>query len=210
MPWSITRDGSKYCVTKEGDDSPLKCYDSRTDAIKYQRALYANESRDSMVAAITYEEPAPEDNVKDRLDQALARLDSLAERGENEPGFKITMASNPQMTETLLALTATINQISERLENGERVSESLLASLQSMAVQQPPVVNVEAPIVNVPETVIHVPAPVVNVEAPVVNIPETVVNVPAPIVNVSVPEREKKVTFLRDPFGRLEGAEIGE
>jgi len=41
VPWSIQRREGKYCVTKEGASSPLKCYSARTDAIKSQRALYA-------------------------------------------------------------------------------------------------------------------------------------------------------------------------
>jgi hypothetical protein len=42
MPWSIQRREGKYCVVKQGGEL-LKCYPSRTDAIKYQRALYAHE-----------------------------------------------------------------------------------------------------------------------------------------------------------------------
>jgi len=43
MPWSIQKREGKYCVVKQGATTPLKCYSARTDAIKYQRALYANE-----------------------------------------------------------------------------------------------------------------------------------------------------------------------
>lgn len=35
MPYPMTRKGSQYCVNG-------KCYDKRSDALKYQRALYAN------------------------------------------------------------------------------------------------------------------------------------------------------------------------
>jgi hypothetical protein len=42
MPWSIQRREGKYCVVKQGGEV-LKCYPNRTDAIKYQRALYAHE-----------------------------------------------------------------------------------------------------------------------------------------------------------------------
>ena len=208
MPWSITRDGPKYCVTKQGEDSPLKCYDNRTDAIKYQRALYANESRASVVAALTYEEPVEAPDT--RLEEALARLDEIAAKEASKEHLQVTVKSaDHEVTE---ALIATLDQISERLLNGERVSESLIASLHAMAAQPAPIVNVAPTEVHIPETVVNVPAPVVNVEAPVVNIPETVVNVPAPNVTVNMPEasKEKKVTFTRDPFGKLEGAEITE
>jgi hypothetical protein len=50
---------------------------------------------------------------------------------------------------------------------------------------------------NMPEQVIHVPAPQVRVDAPIVNIPETV-------VNVNVPEQRTVVrTVERDADGRI-------
>lgn len=45
MPWSIKQRDGKYCVVKEGASAPVPggCHSSRADAIKHQRALYANE-----------------------------------------------------------------------------------------------------------------------------------------------------------------------
>jgi len=45
MPWNIAKRGDNWCVVKEGEDSPIKggCHASRSDALKHQRALYANE-----------------------------------------------------------------------------------------------------------------------------------------------------------------------
>lgn len=45
MPWNISRRGGKYCVVKQGESEPVPggCHASRADAIKHQRALYANE-----------------------------------------------------------------------------------------------------------------------------------------------------------------------
>ena len=45
MPWSVEKRGDNWCVVKEGEDSPIKggCHASRSDALKHQRALYANE-----------------------------------------------------------------------------------------------------------------------------------------------------------------------
>lgn len=207
MPWRVSNNDGRWCVTKEGDDSPLKCYDSRTDAIKYQRALYANESRSDMVAAITYEEPEPE--LDPRLLLALARLEELSEKEKAQGNSPVNITLSPDQSVTR-ELLAALDQITARLADGERFSESLVASLVSLT-QQPPVVNVEAPIVNVPETVVNLPAPIVNIEPPVVNVPETVVNVPAPLVTVNMPDRAKKVTFERDPLtGQVTTADVTE
>ena len=47
MPWRLSQRKGRWCVVKEGESSPVPggCHDSRADAIKHQRALYANESR---------------------------------------------------------------------------------------------------------------------------------------------------------------------
>jgi hypothetical protein len=46
MPWSIHKRGSQWCVVKEGDSSPVPggCHESRSKAVRHQRALYAGES----------------------------------------------------------------------------------------------------------------------------------------------------------------------
>lgn len=43
MPWSIKENDGKYCVVKDADGSTEKCYASRDEAVKYQKALYASE-----------------------------------------------------------------------------------------------------------------------------------------------------------------------
>jgi len=45
MPWNIAKRGDNWCVVKEGETAPIKggCHASRSDALKHQRALYANE-----------------------------------------------------------------------------------------------------------------------------------------------------------------------
>ena len=47
MPWQIAKRGDNWCVVKEGESEPIKggCHASRSDALKHQRALYANESQ---------------------------------------------------------------------------------------------------------------------------------------------------------------------
>ena len=42
MPYAIEKIGGVYFVTKHGRKVNKKGYKSRTQAIKYQRALYAN------------------------------------------------------------------------------------------------------------------------------------------------------------------------
>ena len=46
MPWDVRKNGSRYCVYKKGSSSPIAggCHATRADAIKHQRALYANEA----------------------------------------------------------------------------------------------------------------------------------------------------------------------
>lgn len=45
IPWSIESRDGRYCVVKNGESKPVPggCHDSRADAIKHQRALYASE-----------------------------------------------------------------------------------------------------------------------------------------------------------------------
>lgn len=61
MPWSIKRRDGKFCVVKEGGKVE-KCHASRADAVKHQRALYANEpsARTASVAAVAPLKPPAE------------------------------------------------------------------------------------------------------------------------------------------------------
>lgn len=202
MPWSIEkREGYWFLIAESGQTEAY--FEDRTDAVKMQRSLHAAERAANLVSAITYEEPKPE--VDTRLEDALARLDELSEKQEKKEQLQITVGQDPQVMEALLA---TINQISERLENGERVTESLVASLHTLAAQPAPTVTV-----NVPEQA----PPVVNVAAaevvvPEIRVPEINVSVPAAEVTVMMPEpKPRNVTFVRDPLdGKLQGAEITE
>lgn len=224
MPWSVQKRESKWCVVKEGGDVE-GCHASRTDAIKHQRALYSNESRmasmyaeldervEEVVEEIVQEValpvyngngsrtgpimPALDGNPK--VDQRLqAAMELIAEFTQEPPQPHPIHVTVENDNSGMQALVAALGQITERLMNGEKVSESLVASLQNLAEQAPPVVNVE-------------------VESPVVNVPAPIVNVPAANITVHpeifLPEQEKrvsKVTMVRDPFGKLEGAEITE
>lgn len=72
MPWSIQRKDGRYCVIKDADGKSAGCHDSRADAIKQQRALYAQESR---TASVLGEAPTEaEAGVEAVLTAALAPL----------------------------------------------------------------------------------------------------------------------------------------
>lgn len=65
MPWSIIRRSGKFCVKKGGSGQKgeiLKCYDSREEALKYQRALYHGESdkpsTKQMAASVSFTDEA--------------------------------------------------------------------------------------------------------------------------------------------------------
>lgn len=81
--WSIERRDGRYYVVRGGDGAPVPggCHDSRVDAIKHQRALYANEAR---VAAMYAELDA------DYLDEVAlldddAQLEAAALEVDREP-----------------------------------------------------------------------------------------------------------------------------
>jgi Mu-like prophage I protein len=55
MPWVVKKNKDKFCVYKKGDDTPMKgaCHNSRADAIRQMRALYANSKEFSQAIAGT-------------------------------------------------------------------------------------------------------------------------------------------------------------
>lgn len=42
MPYEIRRLNGRHCVAKQGEADTMKCYDTKAEALKYLRALYAN------------------------------------------------------------------------------------------------------------------------------------------------------------------------
>jgi len=46
MPWTVKQNDSRWCVYKKGEDTPVPggCHDSRDEAVRHQRALYAAEN----------------------------------------------------------------------------------------------------------------------------------------------------------------------
>lgn len=195
IPWHLERREGKVCVIKDADGSTAGCHDSRTSAVKQMRALYANESRmASMYAELDArpEEVLPEEEVKSNGSE-LVRIEIGKEHDH-----------------LIASLSDRLDAMAQR---ESETQQALVAALQQIGMREP-VVNVEAPNVNVEPPEVNIQPPAVTVEAPLVTVEGTQVNVPAPEINVILPEekrpRDKKVSFLRDPLGRLEGAEVSE
>lgn len=143
----MNKRGDSWCVVKEGESEPIKggCHASRSDALKHQRALYANESQMASANGPLRIElgGVPDETLPVLVESLTAISDRLAE------------------TEGALAL------VMEKL--------TLLASVEPPVVNvsvPEPVVNITVPEpvvnVNVPEARVEIttPAPVVNVELP--------------------------------------------
>lgn len=152
MPWSIEPRDGRYCVVKQGASEPVPggCHDKRTDAVKHQRALYANESR---VAAI------------------YADLDDVEEAVEEEQRVAQEIRVVLEQPEAMTAAVAeTLELVREQIAAGARLHDGLLEALraaaqQSQIVVEPTPVTVAAPIV-------HVAAPNVEVHPQIVMQPD--------------------------------------
>lgn len=208
MPWSLHNRDGKWCVVKEGESEPVPggCHSSRADAIKHQRALYANESRVASQYAELDALPEPAPVVMNagaspftHLSPFATELVGLLLKDDRERSLVASVAETQQ---------AALSQMKEDTE--ER--RALVAALERMAQ---PNIHVPAPEVNVrvdaPQITVDVPTPEVIVAAPTVE-----VQVAAPEVTVrpqiTVPQTPaRKVTFERDLLtGRVVGAEVSE
>lgn len=198
MPWALSQREGKWCVVKEGESSPVAggCHGSRADAIKHQRALYANESR---MASIYSELDAQPDHVPETplevaapalaasaLSPLAAELVGLLLKDEREKSLVASMADSQSL-------------ISQQLSEAREDRQALVAALGRMGA---PTINLPAPEVNV-----NVPPAEINFTAPApevtVNVPAAEVTVNSPDVNVTVeapPSAQKTVTFERDPL----------
>ena len=209
MPWHLENRDGKVCVIKDADGSVAGCHDSRTDAIKQQRALYANESRTAAMYAeldaqdYGWEEPKEEPVpavLEDSLSPFAAQLVGLILKDEREKSLTASLAQSMDAISTRMAA-----------EHEERTA--LVAALSAIGQ---PVINVETPevTVNVPPAEVRVDVPPAEVT---VNTPEVKVDVPAPQVTfspeINLPSAtvSKTVTFERDPLtGQVSKAEVAE
>lgn len=205
MPWSLERRDSKWCVIKDSDGSSAGCHDSRADAIKQQRALYANESR----MASMYDEldaqpdPIPEVAAQPMVVAASSSLSPFAAE-------LVGMLLKDDREKSLVASMA--DQQAQARQEAAEDRRALVAALQMLGS---PVVNVPAPEVNVtvPEAQIHVsvPAPEVTYTAPDVHVDVAAPNVTVRPEIVMPTPPTKKVTFERDPLTQqVTGAEVTE
>lgn len=192
MPWSLSQRDGKWCVVKDSDGEVEGCHDSRADAIKQQRALYANERR---VAALYEELDAQEVEVIEpeeprHVTPNASELVKIEIGKENE------------------ALTASLLERMEAMDlRAAETQQALVAALHAIGTRSP-VVNVAAPEVSVE-------APNVTVEPPAVTIEAPEVTVEAPNVTVEpqihLPPTQKTVTFERDPLsGQVTQARVQE
>lgn len=207
MPWNIERREGRYCVIKQADGSSAGCHDSRTDAIKQQRALYANESRmasmydelDSRPEDYGWVEPEPEPVIPgSTLSPFAAELVGMILKDEREKSLTASLAKS-------------MDAISERMASEKEERGALVAALSQIGQ---PVINLPAPEVRV-----EVPAPEVkvNVEAPQVTVQAPEVHVDVPPANITVrpeinlPSSTKTITFERDPLtGQVSKADVTE
>lgn len=120
------------------------------------------------------------------------------------------LTADAQMSESMIA---SIDAISERIEQTERIllsvvdalakvveaqnvdREAFTAALTASANRPDPVVNVSVP---VPEVKVTVPKPRFNIQNP------------TPVVNVTMPASKKTITFERDFNGDIKTADIQE
>lgn len=212
MPWSITRREGKWCVIKDSDGSESGCHDSRADAVKQQRALYANESRmASMYAeldAMPEEELAPPEPVA--AAPAAAQAPALSSVATELVGL---ILKDERERSLIASLATSMEEISTSMKGQHAERTALVAALENVSA---PVVNLPAPIVNVePQVTVEPPSvtvtPEITVQAAEITIPAPEVHV-HPEVTVQIPEpKPRTVTFERDPLtGSLAKAEVRE
>src|SRR5262245_1349113 len=201
MPWTLEQRDGRWCVIKEADGSNEGCHPSRAEAIKHQRALYANEARmasmyDHLDAQPEPQPFVPSGPVPSQLGPLATELVGLLLKDDRERSLTASLVTQQE-------------QMATRMEQEKLERQALIAALQTM---QSPVVNVAAPDVQVD---VEVPTPQVTVEAPNVTVEQPAVNVQvaAPEVtvnpNIIVPNPTRKVTVEHDPLTqRIVSAEV--
>lgn len=197
MPWSLERRENEWVVLAE-DGSSVGAYAERSDAIKHQRRLYANDAR---VAAMYAELDAMPDEV---LQQNVVEADPPSPSGMSAVTAEIMALLLREEKERSLVASVAESQslISRQFEEAAAERQALVAALGRMGS---PVINVPAQ--AAPEVTVNVPAAEVNFTAPApevnVHVPPAEVTVNSPDVNVTVEAPapvQKTVTFERDPL----------
>lgn len=209
MPWSIQRRDGRFCVVKDADGEVEGCHATRVDAVKQQRALYANESR----MASMYDEL---DSVTEEWvePEPAAQVPAVPQNGVLSPlaSELVGMLLKDEREKSLIAsLASSMDRIADHVGKTDEERAALVAALGQVSQ---PIVNVPATVVNVEPTPVTVEAPEVHVAAPEVNVAPPEVHVEAakaPVVHVHQPRTTKTVTFERDPVtGDVSKAEVVE
>lgn len=186
MQWQLERRDEGWCVLGE-DGAVAGTHAARVDAIKHQRALYANDAR---VASL------------------YADLDANTEPYVEKPAAPdvsplalelVTMVARAAEEKALVASAAQAREEQQRAEQQEE-RQALVAALGRLGS---PVINLPAQ--AAPEVNVHVPPAEVNFTAPEVNVhvppAEVTVNTPDIHVNVEAPPAvQKTMTMVRDPL----------
>jgi hypothetical protein len=206
MPWSLSQRDGKWCVIKESDGSTAGCHESRADAIKQQRALYANDSR---MASLYDELDERSEEWTEPVVQAPAKSDSSLSPLATE---LVGLLLKDEREKSLIAsLASSMESISEHVAKTDEERAALVAALGTVSQ---PIVNVPAPVVNVEVPDITVEAPQVTVEQPAITVEAPNVRVEAaeaPVIHIHQPSAQKTVTFERDPLtGDVTKAEVTE
>ena len=180
MPWSLSQRDGKWCVIKDSDGSEAGCHVTRADAIKQQRALYANESR----MAAMYAEL---DSEEERVEAVETSLTST--QGASQSSSELVRIEIGKEHDHLIASLA--DRMDAMTQQQNETQAALVAALTAMS-QRDPVVNVAAPEGSVEAPSVTVEPPVVTVEAPNVTveatpIPEITVR---PEINVQLPQSQ--------------------
>lgn len=206
MPWRLEQRDGEWCVIKEGETNPVGCHASRADAIKQQRALYANESRMAAIYDELDEQPVEEPPELVVLDQVSGRVPLSS--------FATELAALILKDERERSLTASIAQSMETMAQQQQLADEERRALVAALAQ------VGQPVINLPAPEIRVDVPPAEVKVDV-QVPETKVEVASPQVNVAAPEvtvrpeivlppASKTVTFERDQSGKVTKAEVTE
>lgn len=191
MTWSLQHRDNEWDVVNDEDESVAGSHPSRVDAIKHQRHLYANEAR---VASLYSELDAVPDVVL---------VENAKEADPRSELVNITIGNE--------ALTSSLMMQMERMsERQTATDQALVAALQAIG-ERDPVVNVHPSPVTVEPANITVEQPAITVEQPAITVEAPNIVVQPADVNVTLPERQKTVTFERDPLtNQVTKAEVTE
>jgi len=205
VPWSLQHRDEGWCVVKDADDSVAGVHPSRADAIKQQRALYANEARvASMYAKLdAMPDPEPQAVVASGNSQLANELAGLLLKEDPLATELVGKMLKEDRERTLIASVAeSQSMIARQMFDSHHDRRALVAALE----------RIGQPIVNMPpaEVTVNVPPAEVNFTVPpaevTVNVPDVHVKVDAPQVTVrpnitvEAPSVQKTVTFERDPL----------